>query len=257
MAKNTKRRHGKVEARKIKPVIRFKLGILLLLIALAFGGCFALYMMSALSQEDYWEKEIVGSSQSQQETGGAEDMPVSETVPSAAVNPVPESAAAEESRMTACAFLGDVTEFTAYCETASGMVFTDAVSVLTEDSMNRTAEQLAAKSPQAVYLWYQCPEDPEAGIGTIRQFARILQTRLEGTPVYLLSALPAAEDAEQNRAVNSWNSQLFALADELELHYVDLSTALKGNDGSLSSAYTEPAAKYGKVRELILTHVAE
>ncbi len=255
MAQNRKRRHGKVEAKKIRPMIRFKLGVLILLIMLAFGGCFALYMVSALSQEDYWEKEIVGSSQTQQETEAADAPADTQPSTSAAVNPVPESPAADAGYMTTCAFLGNVTEFTTYCETASGMVFTDAVSVLTEDTMQNTAASLQGKQPAAVYLWYSRPEDPDSGLETLESLAGILKKKLPGVPLYILTALPAEADAEANRNINDWNAALFALAEAQELHYVDVSTSLKGNDGGLAAAYSDPEQKYTAVREEILTHV--
>ncbi len=257
MAQNKKKKHGKVEARKIRPMIQFRLGVLILLIFLAFGGCFVLYMISALSQEDYWEKEIVGTSQSQQATEPADAPAATQSPTSAAVNPVPESPAAEDGYVLTCAFLGDVTEFTTYCETASGMVFTDAVSVLTEETMQRTVAALSAKQPAAVYLWYHCPDDQDAGIAALKAYAAELRAKLPDTPLYLLTALPLEADAGANRNADAWNSRLFSLAEAQGLHYVDVSTALKGNDGGLASAYTDPAAKFGAVREEILTHIAQ
>lgn len=248
-----KRKHGKVEARKAKPMIRFKLGVLLLLILIAFGGCFALYMISATSQPDFWETEIVGSTEATEEAAPIETEP--EDVPSAVVNPVPESARADEAQITLSAWVGDVSALTAYYKTASEMVFPDAVSgvTATETKLQGLANEVADTQPLAVYLWFCAPEDPEG----VRTFAQCLQKALPGTPVYLLSALPVAEDAAANSAVNDWNKALFALSDELGLHYVDVSTKLKGNDGMLLAEYADTDALYGMVGELILTHVAE
>ncbi len=251
MAQTRKPKQRKVEAKKIKPVIRFELGVLVLLIFVAFAGCFALYMVSALSQEDYWETEIVGSSQ--QETNSTEEEPSAEPATTAAVNPVPESAAADASYLTSCAFLLDVTEFTTYCETASGMVFTDAVSALTESSMQSTAAALAGKDPQAIYLWYSCPAEQETALILLEQYAGILQEALPGTPVYLLPALPEVSD---NKSIDDWNTSLFALAERAGLHYADICTDLKGNDGALAAAYTDPETKFSAVCELLLTHIA-
>ncbi len=254
MAQTRKPKQRKVEARKIKPVIRFKLGVLLLLIFIAFAGCFALYMVSALSQEDYWETEIAGSSQQETNPDSTQEEPSAEPSTTAAVNPVPESPAADTSYLTSCAFLLDVTEFTTYCETASGMVFTDAISVLTEESMQSTAAQLAGKKPQAVYLWYSCPAEQETALTLLAQYAGILQGTLPGTPIYVLPALPEASD---NRSINDWNTALFALAERMGLYYVDICTDLKGNDGTLAAAYSDPEAKFTTVRELLLTHIAD
>lgn len=245
-----KRKHGKVEARKSKPLIRFKLGVLLILIFIAFAGCFALYLASAASQEDYWEREIVGSTEITDET-----IPVAtgEGTPSAAVNPVPKSAAADAVRMSVCAWIGEVSELTTYYQTASEMVFPDAVSHFSESKMQSIAEKLADIDPLAVYIWPNTPTDIEK----MQSFTQVLREALPEHPIYLLSALPPAEDAEQSRRVNNWNQELFALADAQGLYYVDISTSLKGNDGLLAPEFAEEEVLYPAVGEMILTHVAE
>ncbi len=248
-----KRKHGKVEARKAKPRIRFKLGVLLLLILIAFGGCFTLYMISATSQPDFWENEIIGSTEATEEAVPLETEP--QGVPSAAVNPVPESERADDARIGMCAWVGDVTALTSCYKTASEMIFPDAVSgaVASEAKQQEQADAIARTQPLAVYLWFCAPEDPEG----VRSLAQCLQKALPETPVYVLSALPVAGDTAANRAVNDWNKALFALSDELGLHYVDVSTVLKGNDGGLLPEYEDTDTLYAMVGELILTHVAD
>ncbi len=243
-----KRKHGKVEARKSKPLIRFKPGVLIVLILIAFGGCFALYLISATSQEDYWEREIVGSTDTTDET-----IPVGEGVPSAAVNPVPQSPAVDPAHISVCAWIGEVRELTTYYQTASEMVFSDAVSGLSESEMRSIARKLSDISPLAVYFWWNTPADAEK----VQTFAGIMQEQLRTTPIYLLSAVPPAEDAEQSRAVNRWNEELFALADNLGLYYVDISTPLKGNDGFLSPEFADEKKLYAAIGEAILTHVVQ
>lgn len=242
-----KRKHGKVEARKSRPLIRFKPGVLLVLIFIAFASCFALYLVSATSQEDYWEREIVGTPEATGET-----IPVETGEPSAAVNPVPESPAADAGRMSICAWIGEVSELTTYYQTASGMVFPDAVSRLSDSEMRKIAETLAEEEPLAVYIWMNTPAKSE----DMRTLAEQLREHLPEQPVYLLSALPPVEDAQESRLVNDWNAELFALADELGLYYVDISTALKGNDGFLAPEYTDEKRLYTAVGEAVLTHVA-
>lgn len=249
-----KRKHGKVEARKSKPIIRFKLGVLLLLVLIAFGGCFALYLISATSQPDYWEKEIMAGVQDEKDAESDENaIPVAtDASPSAAVNPVPQSERAEDVRMQLCAWVGDVTALTTYYQTASEMVFPDAVSGMSESEMRSLAKKIAGKSPMAVYLMPTISEDMEK----YTAFTNILCERLNGTPVYILSLLPPTDSA-QRQAVNSCNKALFSLADSKGLHYVDVSTALKGNDGCLAAEYEKADARLSAVGEAILTHVAD
>lgn len=249
-----KKKHGKVEARKSKPVIRFKPGVLLLLVLIAFGGCFALYMISATSQPDYWEKEIMAGQQEEQETGADENaIPVAtEASPSAAVNPVPQSDRAEDVRIQLCAWVGDVTALTTYYQTASEMVFPDAVSGMSESEMRSIAKKIAEKKPMAVYLTPFLSED----MAKYSEFADILCEKLDGVPVYVLSVLPPT-DSTQRQAVTSCNKALFSLADSKGLHYVDISTALKDNDGCLSAEYEQTDARLAAVGEAILTHIAD
>lgn len=249
-----KRKHGKVEARKSKPVIRFKLGVLLLLIVIAFGGCFALYMISATSQPDYWEKEIMAGVQDEKDAESDENAIPIETgsSPSAAVNPVPQSERAEDVRMQLCVWVGDVSALTTYYQTASEMIFPDAVSGMSESEMRSLSKKIAGKNPMAVYLWPSLSED----MASYAEFTDILCERLDETPVYILSVLPPAEST-QRQTINSLNKALFSLADSKGLHYVDVSTALKGNDGCLAAEYTQDDAWLSIVGETILTHVAD
>lgn len=247
-----KKKHGKVEARQVKPFIRFKPGVLVLLVLIAFGGCFALYMTSALKQEDYWEKEIVGSME--QAVGTAQnDTPSSAA---AVTNPVPVSERAEDSYLAQCGFVGDVTSLTTRYETTSGMIFTDSITGMSESRMRSIARSLASSSPSAVYLWYACPEDMESGAQAVSDLADALQDGLDGIPVYILTAVPSVDATESQRA-DTWNAALFTIADEKGLYYVDVSTTLKANDGTLSSVYQEEDALYEAVAEVILTHIAD
>ncbi|MBE6851159.1 MAG: hypothetical protein E7504_05420 [Ruminococcus sp.] len=250
-----KRKHGKVEARKSKPLIQFKLGVLLLLIVIAFGGCFALYLISATSQPDYWEKEIMASSQQETEESDENAVPIETKSgePSAAVNPVPQSERADDVHMQICAWIGDVTELTTYYQTASEMVFPDAVSGMSESEMRSSAKKITERDPLAIYLWMNTP----AEIADIADFTNILSEKTGETPVYILSALPAADGTDNKQAINDWNKQLFSLADSKGLHYVDVSTALKGNNGFLAAEYAKEDALNRAVGEIILTHVAK
>ena len=83
-----------------------------------------------------------------------------------------------------------------------------------------------------------------------------LLEQAEGVPIYVLTAFPTT-DSITNERTDKWNAALFALCDEKGLHYVDVSTTLKANDGTLSENYQDEQALYQTVCELILTHVAD
>ncbi len=248
----TKRKHGKVEARKTKPLVRFKLGILLLLILISFGGCFALHILTATAQPDYWEKEIIGSTEA---SDPVEEEETADTTTSAAINPVPASERADDNYLSACAFVGDVSAFTTYYETASGLVFADAVFDRTEEELSDLASAVGSQTAAAVYLWMSLPEDPVTGLETAELLLNELQKHTTA-PLYILTTLPNSE-RERNTRADAWNTELLRLADKLDVHYVDVSTPLKRNDGLPEAIYDRTDAAWAVVGEQILTHIAQ
>lgn len=249
MAKK-KRKHGKVEARKARPLLRFRPGVLVGIVIVTFLFCFTMYMVSAVTQKDYWEKEVIAGMQKekQEEGGGRQSVKVT--------NPVPSSERADESRMEQCAFVGDVAQLTSYYTTTSGMVFTDAVSGMSESRMRSIGRSLRGVSPKAVYIWYQCPGDLEKGAAAFGSLVDNLTDQLSTTPIYILTATPSS-DTSENQRIDTWNAALFAMSDEKGLHYVDVSTMLKSNDGLLAAVYDDEETFYTTIGDQILTHVAD
>lgn len=245
-----KKKHGKIEKKKPKPFLQFKLGVLLILILLSFLAIFGLYMLNATSQPDYWEKEILGSlentaNQNEKATGKNK---VSVT------NPVPASDRADEEHMSNCAFIGDVSSLTAYYDTKTSLVFTDNVAGMSESRMKSISRNIS--DAEAVYLWYDVPENQEEAITALQNLTASIQEQNSDMPVYILTALPK-ENLEQSQQADIWNTALFSLADEIGLHYVDISTLLKTNDGTLSASYQNDEVLYKNIGETILTHIAD
>lgn len=246
-----KQKHGKVEARKARPLLRFKAGVLLVIIVVTFAFCFGMYFVSAVTQKDYWEKEIIAEMNQNQGENSNKNRTGTKVV-----NPVPSSERADESRMEACAFVGDVTAFTSYYKTSPGKVFTDTVTSMSESRMRSIGRSLRGTSPKAVYIWYQCPSDLEKAAAAYGELVDNLIDQMPTTPIYVLTATPAG-DAEANQRIDTWNAALFAMADEKGLHYVDVSTTLKANDGTLASGYEDEETFYKTIGDLILTHIAD
>ncbi len=248
MAKK-KKKHGKVEKKKTGPFLQFKLGVLLILVFFSFAATFAVYMLKATSDPDYWEKEILASSQNQLST--AETKPVKNK--NHVVNPVPMSERAEDSRMEKCAFIGDVSTLTAYYDTKASLVFTDHVANMSESRMKSISRDVT--EAEAIYIWYACPENQDETETALENLVSLLIDQ-HNQPIYLLTALPSG-DPEQTQITDTWNSVLFALADNRGLHYVDVSTNLKNDDGTLNPIYQNEETLYQVVGECILTHIAD
>lgn len=246
-------KHGKIEARQTRARIRFKPGVLVLIVIVTFILCFAAYMVSATQQKDYWETVIVPSMEQTDAGSNSGKSGKHANV----TNPVPSSERADDSRMGEVAFIGDVAAFATYYKTNSGMVFTDAVTGMAESRMRSIARSLHNSNPKAVYLWYQAPEDLEAGGADLEDLVDAIIEQNPSTPVYVLTATPGTETSA-NQHTDTWNAALFAMADKLGLHYIDVSTTLKANDGTLSSAYAEDEKTfYTTIGDQILTHIAD
>ena len=245
-----KRKHGKVEARRSTPRFRFRLRVPILLTFLAFAGCFTLYMITAVSQPDYWEREIADTIDDG--NAGAGDGRSAAGV----VNPVPSSERDDESRMAKSAFIGDVAALTSYYETTPTLVFADSVAEMSESRRRSIARSLKGAAPEAVYFFYDCPDDAQQGLENVTDMVETVQEQIGAGPIYILASVPPREQADAQR-VDTWNAALFALADGNGLHYVDTNTMLKANNGTLSATYQDEETLCHAIGDLILTHVAE
>lgn len=253
MAQKRKHQHGKVEVRKQRARIIFKPGMLIIITLATFAVCFAFYLNMATKTPDYWEDVIVA------------DMDLDDGDPHTGrtgrhanvTNPVPSSDRADDTYMGQVAFIGDVAALSTYYETNSGMVFTDALLDLAESRMRSIARSLYGSSPRAVYLWYQTPSDLEAGGDAVEALVDSIREQTPDMTIYILTATPVRE-VENSQKTETWNATLFAMADELGLHYVDVSTTLKANDGTLASAYREDEENfYTTIGDQILTHTVK
>ncbi|MDE5885152.1 MAG: hypothetical protein K2H29_08790 [Oscillospiraceae bacterium] len=241
----------KIEKKKAKPFIQFKLGVMILLILLSFLASFGLYMFNATSDPDYWEREIL-SSQQNQTAANAEKTAARNK--KSVVNPVPLSDRADETRMSECAFIGNVSDLTAYYDTKTDLVFTDNVAGMSESRMSSISRNVS--DCKAIYLWYDLPENQEETLTALRNLTASIQAQKSSLPIYILTALPK-NDLESSQHTDDWNTALFALADEIGLHYVDISTLLKTNEGLLASTYQDNEILYQHIGEDILTHIAD
>ncbi|MDE6730849.1 MAG: hypothetical protein K2J71_08780 [Oscillospiraceae bacterium] len=241
----------KIEKKKAKPFIQFKLGIMILLILLSFLASFGLYMLNATSDPEYWEREILSSQQNQTSANAGKTTARNKK---SVVNPVPLSDRADDTRMSECALIGNVSDLTAYYDTKADLVFTDDVAGMSESRMSSISRNVS--DCKAVYLWYDLPENQEETLTALRNLTASIQAQKSSLPIYILTALPKT-DLEMSLKTDDWNTALFALADEIGLHYVDISTLLKTNEGLLASTYQDNEILYQHIGEDILTHIAD
>lgn len=249
MAKKKKKKHGKIEKKKSAPFIQFKLGVLLLLIVVSFGGTFGIYLLNARATPDYWENEVLSSSHNNEDEA---DNKITKNRKSV-TNPVPLSERAEDTYMGKSAFIGEFSALTGYYDTKTELVFTDSITGMSESRMNSISRNVT--EAEAIYLWYGYPDDSGAALNALKSLVTIIQNQ-HNKLIYVLNVMPVS-DAEQSRKIDQWNSQLFAFCDAYAVHYLDVNTMLKADDGTLSGEYQDAETLYTAVGEQILTHIAD
>ena len=102
------------------------------------------------------------------------------------------------------------------------------------------------------------------------QFIDSVKEELPDSKIYILSIPPVTANKETdssspilNSDIDTYNSELLKLADEKSVYFVDLNTALKGNDGKLASERSDGDGMHFKkdtydiMLDYILTHVVQ
>lgn len=220
-----------------------------------------------------------------QETTAAEMTTQTEPPADRVVNPVPASEKRSATYFNDCVFIGDsITQGLAdYQLVPVQQVFASIgmnLSKVMTETMTTTygkvtaAEAVRQAQPKKIYImlgsngigWMK-PEE------MIREYTALLDALEDASPesqIYILSIPPvtagreaASEGPISNAVVDSYNSALLALANEYQAYYVDVNTALKGNDGKLPADQASAdgihfkKATYEVFLDYILTHTGE
>lgn len=268
---------------------RIKFTYILTIIILTLIISFSLYMVNANSPN----KKVSGTSISNQTSSSSESSQTaqtSETTPPEPeiVNPVPESAALDVSYFAQCAFVGDSISqgLSAYQLTpelnennvlaGKGMnldkINTATITTTAGDVM--ILDALKTLSPKNVYImlgsngiaWLT----NEKMIKEYSEFIDKIKAELPDAKIYVLSIPPVTAEKETdtdgailNSAIDSYNSELLKMANEKKIYFVDINTALKGNDGKLPSDKSSGdgmhlnKAAYQTFINYILTHTVK
>lgn len=274
--------------KKDKPFIRFRLRAVFLIVILVFAVCFGVYM----AEVNINSKKInsVGFSADGSAFSSSSE---SETTPSAEpekpkkniVNPVPASSPLTETYFGKCFFVGDsisvgladyqfVPVRNVFAELGMNIEKINTETITTVYGKLTAIDTIKAAQPENVYImlgsngiaWLSVPEMTEY----YSKFIDDIKTGLPDAKIYILSVPPvtaeretAAKDPIQNSAIDAYNSELLKLADEKQIYYVDINTALKGNDGKFPSDMAESdgmhfvKTTYSVMLDYILSHTVE
>ena len=270
-----------------KPRLKFNFGVLLIIFILSFSACFALYMLAANMNENFFEDEFnsiiveESSEDEQEEATEANENEVSdveEPVAKAPVtNPVPQSAAADYATyFDNCCLITDSTllgmsEYTSFTDVIGDSLLNAANCTVAKVESNYGTvtiyDTLKLKKPENVYIML----GSDIGVSTTEDMIASYTTLIENLTavlpdmnIYIMQIPPVITDSTPvtNELINAYNEQLLAMANSQNVHCIDTSTALKSVDGNLKEEYWSAEDKkftedmYKAVVEYILTHVA-
>lgn len=256
---------------KEKKKVKFRVSFLFLFIFVSFAVCFYLYMkedfeitpdMVELAEEAVVYIEPVGTGNS-------------------TVNPVPLSEKADEAYYSDAVFIGS-TALAGLSDNgyvgSENMLLSDSITLKNFNTVilsvngieSGIADAAVRKNAGKVYIMVGMDDldsdDGESRFGELESFIESVQEKSSGTKIYLVSLLPVTAESESRIAANSdidlYNSELLDFANKMDVFYLDVNTAFKGNDGKLPAAYTEvngvklTGTGYRLFSEYILTHIA-
>lgn len=248
--------------KKDRPIIRFRMQIVILIIVLSFASCFAIYMAEANMNSKMInsvgfsaDSSILLSSASEKTTE-----PEAETNKSI-INPVPASDPLTETYFGKCSFVGDsisvgLADFqlvpvrNVFAELGMNIEKINTETMKTAYGDVTAIEALKIAKPENVYImlgsngitWISI----EKMIEYYSQFVDEVKKYLPDATIYILSIPPvtaerevAAEEPILNSDIDNYNSRLLEMANEKNICYVDINTALKNNDGKFPSEKAE------------------
>ncbi len=276
------------DRKRKKRRLKFNFGVLLIIFILSFSACFALYMLAANMNENFFEDEFNSiiveeeSEDEQEETTQADETEVSETAEepvekTPVTNPVPQSAAADYATyfdnccLITDSTLLDIKEHTSFTDViGDSLLNASNCTVAKVDSNYGTVtiyDTLKLKKPENVYIMLGSDIGVSATEDMIASYTTLIENLTAVLPdmnIYIMQIPPVITDSAPvtNELINSYNEQLLAMANSQNVHCIDTSTALKSVDGNLKEEYWSAEDKkftadmYKAVVEYILTHVA-
>lgn len=253
-----------------RPKVRFNFWILVVIFALSFLGCFALYMIAANTHDDFLDdsddKVVVQEQATEPASDEGETQPATETPPPdenkpEIVNPVPQSAAVDESYFDSSCLVTDSTllEMGAYTgfKDVIGNAQLNAVScneVNVESNYGTVTvyQVMQLKKPINLYLMLGSDigvSEADDMISAYTELVKDIHSYLPDTKIYVMQLPPAAYDTEAvtNEKINLYNGKLLGMAKSVGVYCIDTNTALKSAEGVLSEEYWD--AETGKLSE--------
>lgn len=265
------------------PLIRFRFKVVFIVFIIVTAVCFLIYMTGANFEDDDMETNMFLRSEVSETSSNVDDEPLDKV--KEIINPVPLSESLTETYFGKCAFVGDsitvglsdyqlVPIKNVYAEIGMNIEKINTDTLKTAFGETTVLDGLKQAKPENIYImlgsngiaWLPISDM----ISYYSEFISSIQQNLPDSNIYILSIPPvtaARESAEEEPILNSdidkYNSELLKMANEKKIYYVDVNTALKGNDGKFPE---DNAAEdgmhfkkttYNIMLNYILSHVAK
>ncbi len=270
--------------RSSEPIIRFRLKVVFIIFIIVFAACFAVYMMG-VNVGISGESESGGEIRTASESESAAESDSSSVASNEIINPVPLSEKLSETYLGKCAFVGDsltaglsdyqyVSSKNVIAEVGLNIDKINTQTIRTGAGEKTALEALVDLSPENIYIMLgsngiEWLSDKDM-IGYYKEFTDSIKEALPDSKIYILSIPPVTSEREKasdnpikNSDIDRYNSALLDMANENQMYYVDLNTALKGNDGKFSDGDAADdgmhfnKATYQVMIDYILSHTAQ
>lgn len=270
------------DRKRSKPKFRFNVGMLIIIFAFSFIGCFLLYMVAANTNENFLSEEFKNEIIKEESMDDKKDdisTSVAEEssdvdVPSLSVtNPVPQSAAVDLSYLESCCMITDSTLLEMKNKTSFkdvlGSAELNAVSVnkVKIESNYGTItpyEAMKLKKPMNIYIMLGSDigtSSMDEMISNYTEFVNSLKASLTDSNIYIMQLPPVITGGTvTNEMINEYNTKLLELANNSSVYCIDTNTALKTVDGNLAEEYWSTETNsftekvYNEICGYILTH---
>ena len=278
MDKNRNIHHKK---KKLRPKLRFKFGVIVMIFIFSLAVCFLIFMLKANTDDTFLNNEISSSDDEQSNNDSENDTNDATQASTAAVsswitNPVPQSETADESYFSSCCLLTDGTlagmKGTGFSDDnvfgGDNINVGDIMTVKVESSFGTLSpyEIIKQKKPSTLYLMFGKELGTSSADTIITLYSNLISSIKSAVPditIFVMQYPPIMYDSDilTNEMINDYNNKLLMMCDSLGIYCIDTNTALKSESGKLTESYwsyetlTLSQEGYNKLKEYILTHV--
>lgn len=284
--------NGSNRKRKKKP--KFRLSSIFFIFFVVYIASFFAYMVQANANNEIPTRDdsIFNKGDSEpQNSAETTTLEVEDDNTIAVINPVPESVSVTDEYLDTCIFIGD-----SISEGFSGYYYLDDANVLAQkglrpDSLSTETisnpvygdvlaiDGIIQSGFKNIYIMLGSNgvgwRDNEIMVDGYRDFVKEIQSKIEDANIYIVSVPPVTSKKEDtneyatvedglvyNSTIDELNELYLNLANELNVHYLDINSYLKDDTGKLpydssTDGMHFDGATYRKVLDYVCSHIAE